>query len=183
MSRTRPTTVPPRTAIDWTALRQRLDAGRRRLELADAPSVEDMHRILRERARALARESKQAADPGETIEIVEFLVARERYAVETRVVCEVHALRDFAAVPGAARFILGIIHLRGEMLAVADLKRLFGLPDAGLTELDRVIVIEDGRTRLGLLANAVPGVQRVASGRFQPPPPTLTGIRAEFVQG
>ena len=61
-----------------------------RMANADA----DNERILRERARALARPPSSAPAPSTMLELLEFRLASERYALEIRHVQDVHPLRD-----------------------------------------------------------------------------------------
>ena len=78
---------------------------------------------------------------------------------------------------------LGIVNVRGEILSVIDLKKFFELPEKGLTDLDKVIVLEAENMRFGILADAVPGVRRVPVGEIQPSLPTLTGVREAYLKG
>ena len=49
--------------------------------------------------------------------------------------------------------------------------------------LNKVIIIGDGNVEFGLLADAVPGVRQIPCDEIQPPLPTQTGVRAEYVRG
>ena len=140
-------------------------------------------RILKARAEALAREPAQARAAGEHIEVVEFVLAYERYAVETRYVREVHPLENLTPLPCTPAFVLGIVNVRGEILSVIDLKKFFELPEKGLTDLDKVIVLELENMRFGILADAVPGVRLVPVDEIQPTLPTLTAVREAYLKG
>ncbi len=58
----------------------------------------------------------------ETIELVEFTLARGRYALEAKHVREVYPLRGLTPLPCTPSFILGIINVRGQLMAVTDLR-------------------------------------------------------------
>lgn len=179
-------TMQNRQAVpfDWDALRQRLDAVRTVIERAVAPDAEETARILRVRAGLLGRESKPAeSDGADSIEIVEFILAQERYAFESRYVRDVHPLDQLTPIPCTPPFVLGIVSLRGEILSVIDIKKFFGLPEKGLTDLNKVIVLESSAMRFGVLADAMCGVRRIASADFQPSLPTLTDIRDDYLKG
>lgn len=170
-------------AIDWGEVHQRLDAARTAAERVWAPGAEETTRILKARAQALAREPGKAEAAEESLEVVEFVLARERYAVESRFVREVHPLEDLTPLPCTPPFVLGIVNLRGEVLSVIDLKRFFELPQKGLSDLDKAIVLESASMRFGLLADDVAGVRRVPLAALQPALPTLTGIRERYLRG
>jgi purine-binding chemotaxis protein CheW len=147
-----------------------------------APARIDAERVLRERARVLARPTQQPVAE-ERIELLEFRLARERYAVESRYVHEVYPLRDLTPLPGTPHFVVGLINVRGRILPVFDLKKLFELPDQGITDMHRVVLIRGNDMELGLLADVVVGVRSVPRRSLQPSLPTLTGIRAQYLLG
>ncbi|HUQ08710.1 MAG TPA: chemotaxis protein CheW [Steroidobacteraceae bacterium] len=142
----------------------------------------DVTRILRERATRLAR-PEASAPPTDTLELLEFRLAAERYAVETRLVSEVHVLRELTPLPGTPPFVRGIVNLRGRILPVYDLKKFFGLPEQGLTDLHRIVVVNGGDFEIGLLADVVTGVRTLSPAALSPPLPTLSAIAAEYLRG
>jgi purine-binding chemotaxis protein CheW len=169
--------------IDWARIHQRLEASQAALERRLAPGREERQATLRARARLLAREPKGQEEPTESLEVVEFLLAYERYAIESRFVREIYPLRDFTPLPCTPPFVLGLINVRGQIVSIIDVKKFFDLPEKGLADLNKVIVVETERMELGILADAVLGVQRVAVQDLQPSLPTLTGIRAQYLRG
>jgi len=159
------------------------------METADAaamrlwlPDQEQSAHILKARAQALAQQA-----PGEDmaghIEVVEFLLAYETYAIESRFVREVYPLEKLTPLPCTPAFVLGIVSVRGEMLSVIDLKKFFDLPEKGLTDLNKLIVLDSGSMRFGILADAITGVRQIPLADIQPSLPTLSGIRDEYLKG
>lgn len=139
--------------------------------------------ILHARARALARPPESATTVGASLELLEFRLARECYAVETRHVREVYPLKDLTPLPCTPPFVLGLVNVRGRVLPVVDIKKFFDLPDRGLTDLHRVVLVRGHGLELGLLADLVVGVRIVAAESLQASLPTLTGIRADYLRG
>lgn len=138
--------------------------------------------VLRARAKALARETEPEAI-AEHLAVIEFLLAYERYAIESVAVREVVPLRDLTPLPCTPPFVLGIVNVRGQILPVLDLKRFFDLPQKGLTDLNKVIIVRSGEMELGFLADAVLGVRSLPLGDIQSSLAALTGIRAEYLRG
>jgi purine-binding chemotaxis protein CheW len=171
-----------KAAIDWREVERRLEAARVAIERIWMPTTEDTQRILKERAQALAQESGRA-EAAERIEVVEFLLAHERYAVESDYVREVYPLEELTPLPCTPAFVLGIINVRGEILSVIDLKKFFDLPEKGLTDLNKVIVLESKDMVFGILADAISGVWHIPRADIQPFLPTLTGIREDYLHG
>ena len=139
--------------------------------------------ILKARARALAKEPEQAVAARSFIEITEFRLASETYGIESSFVREVYPLKDFTPLPGVPPFVLGIVNVHGQILSVVDLKKFFNLPDKGLGELNKVIILRNGRMEFGILADAVLRTQSVPLDAIQAPPVTVTGIGAEYLRG
>jgi purine-binding chemotaxis protein CheW len=174
---------PKRAAIDWAEVRARLDATQAAGEQAWTPGADETGRILRERALALAAEPGRTQTLAQSIEVVEFLLAHERYAVESSYVREVYPLGNLTLLPCTPAFVLGIVNLRGEIVSVIDVRKFFDLPQTGLPDLNKVIVLESGNMVFGILADAILGVRRIPLAEIQPSLPTLTGIREKYLKG
>ena len=172
-----------RAVIDWAEVRARLEAAQAAGERAWTPGAVETGRILHERAVALAAEPARTQTLAESIEVLEFLLAHERYAVESSHVREVYPLENLMPLPCTPAFVLGIVNLRGEIVSVIDLRVFFDLPQTGLPDLNKVIVLESGNMVFGILADAILGARRLALAEIQPSLPTLTGIREKYLKG
>lgn len=146
-------------------------------------AIPDAGAILRARARALARPRDNAVVANASLELLEFRLAHECYALETRHVREVYPLKSLTPVPCTPSFVRGIVNVRGRITPVIDIKKFFDLPDQGLTDLHCVILLRGNDLELGLLADVIVGVRTIPPGSLQPTLPTLTGIRAEYLKG
>jgi len=100
------------------------------------PTPAEKRAILKKRAQVLARAPKREDEAGECLEVVEFLLAYEQYGIESSYIREVYPLKDLTPLPCTPPFVLGIINVRGQILSVIDLKKIFDLPQKGLTELN-----------------------------------------------
>jgi purine-binding chemotaxis protein CheW len=110
--------------------------------------------VLEARARQLARVPDAPLRAGEVLELVVFVLAGERYGIESRFVREVARLTRFTPVPGTPPFVLGVTNLRGEILALFDLRHLLGVVPEGVSDLGRIVVLGEHRREFGLLADA-----------------------------
>lgn len=137
--------------------------------------------ILKARADALAQTTEQTT--AEAIELVTFLLAYETYGIETVWVREVQPMKDLTPLPCTPPFVVGIVNVRGQVMSVVDIKKFFDLPEKGLTDLNKIIVLSDGVMEFGILADAVLEVQSIPKRHIQPSLPTLTGIREQYLQG
>jgi purine-binding chemotaxis protein CheW len=143
----------------------------------------EIRTILKNRAIVMAQEHEQIRETSMKIEIIEFTLAGECYCIESAFVREVYPLKDFTPLPGVPSFILGIVNVRGQILPVVDLKKFFNLPEKGLGELNKVIILRDDRLEYGILADAVNGTKIIYREEVLPVPPTVTGIGEEYLKG
>lgn len=139
--------------------------------------------VLKARAAALAREPEALAGAKEDLDLVGFSLGSENYAIESSFVREICHLKDFSALPGAPAFVLGLINVRGQIISVVDLKEFFNFPRKGIAELNRVIILRNGRMEFAILADEIQGALRLASGSLRGAPATVTGIGAEYIKG
>ena len=146
-------------------------------------SAEETKAILRARAKSLAHKPDEKKAAGESIEALAFLLAHETYAIETPFIREVHPLADLTPLPCTPAHVLGIVNIRGRILTVIDMKRFFGLPEKGITDLNRVIVVRNETMELGILADEILGILNIPISGLHPPPRAMTGIREEHVKG
>lgn len=147
------------------------------------PAAPDARHILHARAQALARPLERSEVAESSLQLLEFRLARESYALETRHVREVYPLKNLTPVPCTPSFVLGIVNVRGRITPVIDIKKFFDLPDQGLTDLHSVILLRSNDLELGLMADVVVGVRTIPLDSLQPTLPTLTGIRADYLKG
>jgi len=169
--------------LDWDEIHRRMEAVREAIDHGWKPTLEEKAKLLCARAEALAREPARKDTSEQALEVVEFLLAHEHYGLELQYVREVYPLKDLTPLPGTPVFILGVTNVRGQVLAVVDIKKLFGLPDRGLTDLNKIIIIHTPEAELGVLADSVVGLCPVPVSEVQPSLPTLKGIREDFLRG
>jgi purine-binding chemotaxis protein CheW len=168
--------------IDWDRARARLAMAELTAREATQASPARARALLETRARELARPLPQAARPGDLLNVTVFSLAGERYAIETGLVREIVRFADFTPVPGAADFLVGVTNLRGEILPVIDLRRFFDLPDRGLTDQSRVVVLGHQARDLGVLADVTYDIVDLRSDQVLDPP-AAASIGRDYIRG
>lgn len=169
--------------IDWQEAHVRLERARRALESGGDLPREEVARILRDRALALATPLDDAAPAAEMIELLVFSLAGERFGVEIARVLEVTALRELIPVPCTPAFVLGVINYRGRIVTVLELRRLLNLPGEGVAKGRGVIVVEAGGMTFGTVADTIAGTLSVPAHQVAPPPEAFTGLRLALTRG
>jgi chemotaxis signal transduction protein len=111
-------------------------------------------RLLRERARALARPRRTAALVADD-QFLLFELAGERYAIEAARAFAVAPVRNLSALPGSVAGVRGLIAWRGRLVPALDLRAGLGLPGGGADDLRYVIVMGENRASVAVLAAQV----------------------------
>lgn len=149
--------------------------GSRGARVAGAP--EELQRIFRERAAALAR----AETEDEAVDFVEVMVVRvgaERYAIELRHVDEVRAVERPARLPAASKTWAGLVAVRGALYPVLDLSRFLGVASAGTGFGATVVLVSVGGLSAGLIVDDVPELARIPREYLQGSPSVREGPAA-----
>lgn len=148
----------------------------------DGEDAERVMAVLAERAAKLALPEEE---PRETVlaDILIFRLAHRKYALEMKYIREVFIIREITPVPGTPEYIAGICAVRGEIVSLVDLRILFAIPQKGLTDLNRVIVLTDGRLTFGILADYITDIGTVPTDDLAPAEPGENPIGERFILG
>ncbi|MGO9959324.1 MAG: chemotaxis protein CheW [Solirubrobacteraceae bacterium] len=112
----------------------------------------------------------------DTFEMVSFTVDRQEYALPIDEIQEiVQAAESVIQVPNADTRMVGVMDLRGRLLPLVSLRRVFGLTQQPLDETSRIVVVplrsSDGRrTAVGVVMDTVREVLRVPRELVDPVP-------------
>lgn len=131
----------------------------------------------------MASEAERIANLDSERKLVVFRVGRETYGIDIGAVAEISQMQDITHVPRTPIFIEGIINVRGQVLPVIDLRKRFGLEQTQLSRDSRIIQVEVGVYKLGLIVDAVTEVLPISSSMVEPPSPVISSIDTEFIQG
>ena len=119
----------------------------------------------------------------ETVQLVVFRVSNEWYGVDISKAREVANIEKITYLPSSPEHIAGIVNLRGDILSVTDLKKVFGLPQEQLTEKSRLVVIESAGLETGLLVDEVDEVTNAVVSKIHPTLATISAERADYLMG
>lgn len=114
-----------------------------------------------------------------------FELAGELYGIPIGKVREIlGGAPKITRIPGAPTFMRGLIHLRGAVVPVVDLRDEFGLAADAYGKFTVTIVTDVSDTLVGLVVDAVVDVISLDPEGIEAPPPNLnTHVKAEFVGG
>ncbi len=113
---------------------------------------------------------------------VTFRVGNGEYAIDATDVLHLESFTEATHVPGAPAFVAGVVHVRGKLVPVVDLRKRFGLDPAARTLDSRVIVVKVSGRVAGLLVDSAREVVRLDAATFEPPPELLDSDASGFVR-
>jgi chemotaxis signal transduction protein len=109
---------------------------------------------------------------------------QEEYGVPISQIQEIDRLAKVTKVPKAAEFIEGITNLRGEVIPVLDTRKRFDLEVKPSDDRTRIIIVDLGGVKTGLVVDSVREVLNLARKDIAPPPEAIgSGIDQQFISG
>jgi purine-binding chemotaxis protein CheW len=141
--------------------------------------------ILREMQEEYWRGIEEGGESvaAETRDYVVFRLGGERFGLPSTVCREILRLPRLVRVPRVGEHILGVINLRGQIVAVTDLRPLLGLPEREVAASAQLVVAETAGLLTALLAEKVEGIQAIPVEAIEPLTEGLGGFPREVVEG
>lgn len=116
-------------------------------------------------------------------QLVVFKLDKEEYGVEIMQVQEISPYQKPTKVPNAPSFVDGIINLRGEVIPIVSLKRRFNIPESEITEMTRMIVVNNGSRRTGFVVDDASEVLTIPEEDIEEAPPMIVGADRRYIKG
>lgn len=169
--------------FNWQEAHARLERSRIALQTGSDLPQGEAARILKQRALALAVPSEGAAPATEMLQLLMFTLSGERFGIEAVHVQEVASLRELIPVPCTPNFVIGVIHYRGRILTVLDLRGLLSLPGKDMPESRSVISVEAGGITFGIVADSVVGTLSIPAHKVALPSAARSGLSLALTRG
>ncbi|MBN2353440.1 MAG: chemotaxis protein CheW [Spirochaetales bacterium] len=117
--------------------------------------------------------------------MVTFSLAGRQYAVNIMKVKEISKANRFTFVPNTLTFVEGVYNLRGEIITIIDLRRMFNLPPVPRANdrLENIIILNIRENVIGVIVDAIENVVGVSSRTIQPRHPLFTDIQMKYISG
>jgi chemotaxis signal transduction protein len=172
----------------------KLDDGARLIMLLDVASLmkdQKLRDVQNSSAQTIAEqktgESQKTGEGAQEmteVQLVTFLLGEEEYGIPISQIQEIDRLAKITKVPKAAEFIEGITNLRGEVIPVLDTRKRFDLEVKPSDDRTRIIIVDLGGIKTGLVVDSVREVLNLAKKDIAPPPEAIgSGIDQQFISG
>jgi purine-binding chemotaxis protein CheW len=119
---------------------------------------------------------------GDTRQFVVFLVGEDVFAVDLAPVQEIIRLPDAVRVPLAPSALNGLSNLRGRILPIVSLRRMFGFAEIAPNDSTRAIVVDVGQP-LGFVVDRVASVMNVEVSRIESAERIRSSIDTDLLSG
>lgn len=145
----------------------------------------DIEGVLREMRREYWQGLEEGNDleAAETEEFLLFRLGGQSFAIPTRLAREVLRVPRVVLVPRVDKAILGIVNLRGQVLAVTDLCPLLGLTREKELESGRLIVAHAAGITTALAVEEVAGIRQFPVDSIEPLPQGEGGLPRHAASG
>ena len=112
-----------------------------------------------------------------------FRLDDEQYGIDITAVQEIVSMMHVTPVPRAAKFLHGVINLRGKIIPIIDLRVRFGMTPVMATATTCIVVVRTGGPPVGIVVDNVCEVLDIAPADADALPALGPYVNSEFVSG
>ena len=117
--------------------------------------------------------------------MVTFTLGGKDYGIDIMQVKEIYKSESFTPVPNTAPYVRGVFNLRGEIISVVDLRRMFNMSvlDKVEGETEDIVFLKTDDHLTGVVVDLINDVVGVDSSTIQPPHPIFGDINIKYISG
>jgi purine-binding chemotaxis protein CheW len=117
------------------------------------------------------------------IQLACYSLGENLFAVDIMRIREIILPQKLSALPRVSTLLEGVINLRGAVIPVMSLRKLFGMPDSAEGMVGKLLIVSLFRQTLALVVDNVLEVITVAARDIKPPLDAVDGIGMEYLLG
>ncbi|QTA88031.1 chemotaxis protein CheW [Desulfonema magnum] len=174
----------------------KLNKGERLIMIMDESAL-----VSRETSRALSEQirKEEAVEKGDAKDsekkslaqqtmdeeqLVTFTINTEEYGIRIMQVQEINRITEITTVPRAPYFVDGMTNLRGNVIPVINIRKLFALEDRDVEDRTRIIIVDIGGNKTGLRVDQVNEVLRFSKRDIEKTPKiVIAGGVNKYMEG
>ncbi|WP_166243225.1 chemotaxis protein CheW [Paenibacillus turpanensis] len=115
-------------------------------------------------------------------QLVTFRLEESEFGLPIQEVYEIIFVPKVTAVAKAPMAMIGVIHLRGSVIPIIDLRIALRMSAASGSRKQRIIITEARGSQLGLLVDEVTEVLRTQGGQMKEPPESIHTIDTRYMR-
>ncbi|HOX23036.1 MAG TPA: chemotaxis protein CheW, partial [Elusimicrobiales bacterium] len=131
----------------------------------------------------MSEAAEESVSTGEVMQLVCFKLAQEEYAVDITRVQEVIKVQRITPVPQMPQFVLGVINIRGSIIPVFDMRKLFKLPEKAFDDLSKILVLKHDNVVISIVVDQILDNIKIERSNIDPAPEVRMKIERECIYG
>ncbi len=122
-------------------------------------------------------------EESETSKLISFSVGDQDYCVSIENVREIRAWSETTPLPNTAKFVRGVINLRGAIVPIVDVSAWLYGRHTEPSPLHVIIVVSQNSRLIGLLVDAVSDILNVTVDEIEDLPDVAGGSASDYISG
>lgn len=119
----------------------------------------------------------------EVLKVIVFQLADKEYAIPLSNVQGIEKLMHITRVPKTAKYVKGVINLRGVVTPIIDLRERFGIPVSDNEETTRIIIITTDEMEVGFVVDSANDVIDIPVSSIEQQPEVVGSNEVDFISG
>ena len=119
----------------------------------------------------------------QTNSFILFDLAGTTYAVHSQDVQHMEMVEQITPVPNAPPYLEGVVFSRGQVIPAVNLRSRFGFPRQDHTSRSRLMVVQSGDRRVGLIVDAAREFRNISPEAIRPPNEAISGLSGNYLLG
>lgn len=119
----------------------------------------------------------------EYIKVIVFQLVDKEYAIPVSNVQGIEKLMHITRVPKTAKYVKGVINLRGVITPIIDLRERFDLPISEDEETTRIIIVTLDDIEVGFIVDSANDVIDIPTNAIEQQPEVVGSIEEDFISG
>ncbi len=105
------------------------------------------------------------------------------YGVRGSFVQQMEMIEHITPVPNAPAAIEGVVLARGQVIPALSLRARFGFEKIPYDLRTRLVVINNGKRRVGLIVDTAREFVKLPASAIEPPPEAISGLSGRYLEG
>ncbi|MGG4453134.1 chemotaxis protein CheW [Brevibacillus porteri] len=110
-------------------------------------------------------------------------MGNEYYGLSISLVREIIKPLPITRFPKSPPYVEGVIDLRGRILPIINLRKMFDLEPLEQTDDTRFVDLQMDGLNIGIIVDAVSEVMNIPQNLIEPAPPIIAGVEGKYLQG